>query len=100
MARIKSVQKAHTVLCRDAVTKEAVQAVLSESHNAVYKSIDIHKVKNAYVAETSEENVCCVYNSPNDILAKKAIIDYVHTDVSGCKKVNKNLTLEELFRNI
>lgn len=97
---IKSVKKAHIMQCRDAVTKDAVQAVLSGSHDAVYKSIDIHKVKSADVTETSGEDVCCIYGCPDDILTKKAVIDCIHTDVSGCKKVNKNLTLEELFRNI
>lgn len=94
MANIKSVKKAHTVQCKDAVTKEAVQAVLSKSYDAVYKNIDIHKVKPAYVSKISGVNICAY------VPAKKAAIDCIHADVSGCKKVNKNLTIEELFRNI
>lgn len=100
MARIKSVKKAHTVQCKDAVTKEAVKAVLSGSRDAVYKHIDIHGVRLADVSEESGVEVCCIYDGFNTVSAKKATVDYINTDVSGCKKADSNLTIDDLFRNI
>ncbi|HBA96730.1 MAG TPA: hypothetical protein DCZ23_01345 [Lachnospiraceae bacterium] len=100
MAKIKSVKKAHTVPCRDAVTKEAVHAVFSESHSAVYKDIDIHKVKSANVLQNSGESAYCIYSSFSAAPVRRAAIDCIHTDTSGYKKVNQNLTIEELFKDI
>lgn len=100
MAEIKSVKKAQVLGCKDAFTKEAIQAVFSESHNAVYKNINIHTIKSAGVLKDNIENAHCVYSGFVAAPTKKAAIDCVHTDVYGCKKASKNITIEELFRNI
>ena len=92
MAEIKSVKKAQVLECKDAFTKEAI--------SAVYKNISIHKIKPAGIVKDSIENAQCVYSNFSDTSAKKAAIDCVHTDVHGCKKASKSITIEELFRNI
>lgn len=100
MAGIKSVKKAHTVQCKDAVTKKAIKAVFSTSHDAVYEDISIHKVKLADTLKSSVKDVDCVYSNFNIIPTKKATIDYIYTDIFSCKKADKDLTIEELFKNI
>lgn len=97
MGRIKSVKKAETVQCKDAVTKEALKAVLSKSHDASYKRINIHNVKDASVFKAYADSTMCTVKNCNSISARKAAIGYIHADVPGYKKADYNLTIEELF---
>ena len=91
--RIKGVKKAYTVRCRDAITKEAVDAVLSGSFDASYRQINIHSVKAAGVLK---ENTIKAGMDCNVILTHKTA-DCVYADMPGYRSVNDNLTIEELF---
>ena len=94
---IKSVQKADTIQCKDAVTKEALKAVLSVSHDASYGNIDIHNVKSANVLKAHTSGTVCAGRKCSNISARKAAANRVHTDMPGYKDVNYNLTIDELF---
>lgn len=101
---IKKVKNAHTSKAKDAVTKEVLQAVMQESHNALYKEIDIHKVKTADVlcarpGITNSINVLCNKVQDSTITVHSADIGCVHTDRPGYKNADNNLTIEELFRS-
>lgn len=91
LGKIKGVKKACTVQCRDAVTKKAVDAVLSGSCDASYRQIDIHGVKTAGILKGRADMEC------NVILTHKASVDYVNADMPGYRNANDNLTIEELF---
>lgn len=92
--RIKGVKRAYTVQCRDAITKEAVDAVLSGSRDASYRHINIHSVKTAGVLK---EHAVDAGMDCNVILTHKAAVDCVYADMTGYRNVNNNLTIEELF---
>ena len=92
--RIKGVKKAYTVRCRDAVTKEAVDAVLSGSSDASYRQINIHSVKTAGVLKEHAGNAGMGCSA---VLAHKAPVNCVHADMPGYRNVDNNLTIEELF---
>lgn len=101
---IKKVKKAHTSKAKDAVTKGVSQAVLHGSHNASYKEIDIHKVKTADVlcarpGTTGSINASYSTVQDSTITVHSADIGFVHTDKTGYKNADDNLTIEELFRN-
>jgi len=97
VGRIKSVRKAETIQCRDAVTKKALKAVLSRSHNAFYRKIDVHDVKDASVSEVSPDSTVYTGRAYNNISAREAVVNDIHTDMPGYKNVDYNLTIEELF---
>ena len=92
--RIKGVKKAYTVQCRDAITKEAVEAVLYGSSDASYRQINIHSVKTAGILKEPVGNAGAACNV---VFTHKASVDCVHADTPGYKDVNNNLTIEELF---
>ncbi len=94
MDRIKGVKKAFTLRCRDAVTKEAADAVLSGSTSASYKQINIHSVKEAGILKETVSNAGTAYNT---ILTHKAPVYCVHAVMPRYRNVNNNLTIEELF---
>lgn len=97
MDRIKSVKKAETIQCRDAVTKKALKTVLSRSRNASYRKIDVRGVRDAGVSEVSPDSTVYTGMDYNNISARKAVVNDIHTDVPGYKNVDYNLTIEELF---
>ena len=97
MDRIKSVKKAETIQCRDAVTKEVLNAVLTKSHNVSYRKIDVHNVKMAGVLEVQADNTRYTGRTYNNISAREAVVNHIHTDVPGYKNADYNLTIEELF---
>ncbi len=92
--RIKGVKKASALKCKDAITKEAVDAVLSGSSDASYRQINIHSVKAAGILKQPVKNGGTTYNT---MLAHKAPVYCVHADMPGYRNVNNNLTIEELF---
>ncbi|MCI9080160.1 MAG: hypothetical protein HFH68_14840 [Lachnospiraceae bacterium] len=95
MDRIKGVKEAFTLQCRGAVTKEAVDAVLSGSSDASYRQINIHSVK---TAGTLKEPVKTAGMACNAIFTThKAPVYCVHADMPGYRNVDNNLTIEELF---
>lgn len=99
MGIIKSVKKADLTRCRDAVTKSAVSAVVSGSRFAEYRKIDIHSAIDADVPAVKTGKTTCLPGRYRHVAAQDAVIDYIHTDVSGYKKADNNLTIEELFRD-
>lgn len=92
--RIKGVKKASVLQCRDAVTKEAVDAVLSGSSDASYRKINIHSVKTAGVLKEPVRNAG---TGCNTIPTGKAPVYCLNADMPEYRKVNNNLTIEELF---
>ena len=54
--RIKGVKRASVLRCKDAITKEAVDAVLSGSSDASYRQINIHSVKAAGTLKQPAKN--------------------------------------------
>lgn len=101
---IKRVKKAHTSKAKDAVTKGVSKAVLKGSHNALYKEIDIHKVKTADVlcihpGTTHSKSALYSKVQESTITVNNADIGCVHTDKPGYKNADSNLTIEELFRS-
>ncbi|MCX4328462.1 MAG: hypothetical protein OSJ45_14420 [Lachnospiraceae bacterium] len=97
MDRIKSVKKAETIQCKDAVAKKALKAVLSRSHNASYRKIDVHSVKDAGVSEVHPDGTVYTGRGYNNVSAREAVVNNVHTDVPGYKNADYSLTIEELF---
>lgn len=92
--KIKGVKKASVLRCKDAVTKEAVDAVLSVSTDASYRHINIHSVKKAGILKQPAKNAVTACNT---MFAHKAPVCCVHADKPGYRNVNNNLTIEELF---
>lgn len=94
---VKKVKKAYTIQCKDAVTKEALEAVLSVSHNASYKNISIHNVKSAGVLKAHTGSIVYTGKGCSSVSCQEAVTGHVHMDMPVYKSASYNLTIDELF---
>lgn len=94
---VKKVKKAYTIQCKDAITKEALEAVLSVSRNASYKNISIHNVKGAGVLKAHTDRIMCTRKSCSNVSAREAVTGRVHINMPQYKSAGYNLTIDELF---